>query len=125
MKLLISPFFSMTCHLVDYCVPLSVDESTNKGHLGDMKLQRGLQDMRLQISHFDGRVYDFPSGGQALPCPPPFNPFQFPAHMLQHWRPEIKRFHRQANEVNLHYPNEKLYSLPVVVTEGSGVSELL
>lgn len=43
---------------------------------------------------------------------------------LQFYSPEINPFHRQANEVNLHYPYERLCSLPVVVAQGSGVSGL-
>lgn len=37
---------------------------------------------------------------------------------------EVNPFHRQAHGVNLHYPYERLYSLPVVVAQGSGVSGL-
>lgn len=33
-------------------------------------------------------------------------------------------FHMQANELNLRYPYERLYSLPVFVAPGSVVSEL-
>lgn len=43
---------------------------------------------------------------------------------LQFYSPEINPFHRHASEVNLHYPYERLYSLPVVVAQGSGVSGL-
>lgn len=43
---------------------------------------------------------------------------------LQRYSPEINPFHRQSDKVNSHYPYERLYSLPVVVTEGSGVSGL-
>lgn len=37
---------------------------------------------------------------------------------------EINPFHRQAGEVNLRCPYERICSLPVVVARGSGVSGL-